>query len=280
MPKKITNIKYVARARNAEHYHLQEQILAIITEAFATKFNITSVYTSYASAFQKEDEAYLQSVAYADTKQIEAKNDERTGGLRYLQLGIQSKQFSPVADEKEAAESLLFMMKPYWNASLKPYTETSAMITDLVKKLQSDEWSEKITTLGLTDAVTNLKTLNEEFITVYSHRADEKLVRQTSDSLKTARPQVDKAFRDLADAVNAIYLVAETIEKDSSKVEEIGAVIDAVNAQILQFSETLSRRGAGSKTDFPTEEPSGEEPGEEGEEEEPSGEGGERPGGL
>ena len=154
------------------------------------------------------------------------------------------------------------------------------MITDLVKKLQSDEWSEKITTLGLTDAVTNLKTLNEEFITVYSHRADEKLVRQTSDSLKTARPQVDKAFRDLADAVNAIYLVAETIEKDSSKVEEIGTVIDAVNAQILQFSETLSRRGAGSKTDFPTEEPSGEEPGEEGEEEEPSGEGGERPGGL
>ena len=120
MPKKITNIKYVARARNAEHYHLQEQILAIITEAFATKFNITSVYNSYASAFQKEDEAYLQSVAYADTKQIETKNDERTGGLRYLQLGIQSKQFSPVANEKEAAESLLFMMKPYWNASLKP----------------------------------------------------------------------------------------------------------------------------------------------------------------
>ena len=42
MPKKITNIKYVARARNAEHYHLQEQILAIITEAFVLLMQIQS----------------------------------------------------------------------------------------------------------------------------------------------------------------------------------------------------------------------------------------------
>ena len=30
-------------------------------------------------------------------------------------------------------------------------------------------------------------------------------------------------------------------------VPEIGAVIDAVNAEIVQFSETLSRRGVGKK---------------------------------
>ena len=57
----------------------------------------------------------------------------------------------------------------------------------------------------------------------------------------------DEAARKLFEAINALYLVNELVDKDQSKETEIGAVIDAVNAEIVQFSETLSRRGVGKK---------------------------------
>ena len=62
------------------------------------------------------------------------------------------------------------------------------------------------------------------------------------------RPLVDEAARKLFEAINAVYMVSEVVEEDAAKMAAVGAVVDAVNAEIVQFSETLSRRGIGSKT--------------------------------
>ena len=101
--------------------------------------------------------------------------------------------------------------------------------------------------MGLTEVVASLKTANDEFAELYSRRADEKRVRTVTETLLQVRPQVDDAARKLFEAINAIYMVSEVIEKDAAKMAAIGAVIDAINAEIVQFSETLSRRGIGSK---------------------------------
>lgn len=255
MAKKINEIRYLTQARNAEHYGLQERLLAIITAAFAVKFKISGFRDNYDKLFTKEDELYLQSVAYADTKTIEEKDAFRDQRLRYVELKVQSGLLSLVTAEAEAAKTLDFVMNPYRGASSKPFSENTAMVSDLVKKLQSSEYAPAVEVLGLTAAVAALKTANDDFEVVYSHRADQKLVRETSDKLKAVRPQVDTAFRQLAEAVSALFLVAESIEHDAAKAAEIGAVIDAVNAQILQFSETLSRRGVGGKATISPETP-------------------------
>lgn len=256
--KKIPLISYLERSRNAEHYRLQEELLAAITADFASTYKIDDFRTNYADLFAKEDEAYLQNQAYADTQPIDQADSTRDQRFRYLDLLKQTKQLSPVAAEKAAADRVAYGMKPYLGASSKPNAENTAMVSDLVKLLQSDAYAADVQTLGMTDAVVSLKAANDAFEAIYSHRADEKLVRANSDNLKKIRPEVDEAFRRLADAINAIYLVAETIERDATKTAAIGAVIDAVNAQILQFSETLSRRGASKGKQVPGK------PGEEG----------------
>lgn len=53
----------------------------------------------------------------------------------------------------------------------------------------------------------------------------------------------NEAARKLFEAINALYLVNELVDKDQSKE----TVIDAVNAENVQFAETLSRRGIGKK---------------------------------
>lgn len=75
--KKIPLISYLKDSRNAEHYRLQEQLLAAISAQFATTYKIESFRTAYADLFAKEDEAYLQNQAYADTQSIEKADAER-----------------------------------------------------------------------------------------------------------------------------------------------------------------------------------------------------------
>ena len=208
---------------------------------------MTALRDTYAGLFTKEDESYLQSLGYADTKEIEAKDAVRDQRFRFVDLTVQTKLLSMTDAEVKAAEKVAFAMKPYAGAASKPFSENTAMVEDLVKKLQSAEYSSYVQTLGLTDAVVALKTANDDFVAVYSRRADEKRVRNVSDKLKEIRPQVDDAARKLFEAINALYLVSEMIENDQAKITAIGGVIDAVNAEILQFSETLSRRGVGKK---------------------------------
>lgn len=252
--KKIATIKYLKDARNSEHYNLQEQFLRVITAAFATKYGLTDLRDAYAAQFALEDEAYLQSQAYADTKEIEEKDALRDQLFRYVAQTVQAKTLSPLADEKAAAERVDFAVSPYAGAPGKPYAENSAMVADLVKKLQEDALSADVQTLGLTAAVASLKTANDDFTATYSRRAEEKRQRTEAQSLKEIRPLVDTAARALFDGIGALYLVNEMVEKDAEKRTEIGAVIDALNAEILQFSETLSRRGVGSKTQTGAEE--------------------------
>ena len=271
--KKISEILYLSRARNAEHYNLYTQLQRVVPADFATLYKVAALRDSFVTLFEKENEAYLQSMAFADTKEIEEKDTVRDKRFRYLDLTMQSKQLSTVDAELKAAEKMAFAMKPYAGTPSKPFSENTAMVEDLVKKLQSSEYSSYVQTLGLTDAVIALKTANDDFVTVYSRRADEKRVRSISDNLRIIRPQVDEAARKLFEAINALYLVNELVEKDQVKMTAIGGVIDAVNAEIVQFSETLARRGVGSKAkvepddDKPIITP--DEPGDGGEDDRP-----------
>lgn len=245
--KKIIEIKYLNQARNSEHYELQEQLLAVITPEFAEKFGINGFRVNYNSAFIKEDEAFLESQALLDTKLVQEKDAARDERLRYIELGVQLKQISLLAADKEAAEKITYVLRPYKDAADKPYSENTALVRDLVKKVRSATYASAIQQLGLTDAVAALEEANEAFNVVYSRRSDEKQARAGLDALKVIRPKVDEAFRQLAEAISALYLVTEMIEHNATKAAEIALVVDGANARILQFSETLSRRGAGAK---------------------------------
>lgn len=245
--KHIPKINYLSQSRNAEHYNLYLQTLNNVSEDFANKYKISPFRDKLVAAFKEEDEAYLQTQAFANTDEIYEKDAASDDRFRYVWLSVQSKLLSPVKAEAEAAKKVTFEIKVYAGAFSKPFAENIAMVTDMVKKLQSDELVPSVQALGLTDAVEALKKANEEFIDIYSRRADEKRVRSVTDNLKKIRPEVDKSAREMFEAINALFLVNELVEKDTAKASELGAVIDAVNAHIVEFSTTLSRRGVGKK---------------------------------
>ena len=240
-------------ARNAEHYQFHSDVLSIVTVEVATAQKIEGLRSEYAALFDKENTAFIQNRAYESTKEVEAKDRVRDELFLYVKQTVDSNLYCPVATKKAAAEKLSFAMKPYRSANSKAFAENTAQVTNLVADFQSETYAEYVELLGLTDAVAQLKTANNEFNAIYMGRSGEKLVRASTENMKSIRPKVDTAYRSLASAINALYQVNSLVTRSESTEAELGGLIDGVNGLIVQLHQTLSLRGAGSTSDVNTD---------------------------
>ncbi len=245
--KAINNTFNFRRARNAEHYQVHEDLLAAISEEFATAQGIKNLRDEYAALFEVENDCYLRNRAYEDTPEINEADQSRDDIFLFISQTIQANLKSPVEANRQAAGRLDYAIDPYKEAPRLPYAQNTAAVSDYVKKMEEETYSEDIATLGLATSIAALKEANEAFNKLYLARSQKALVRATSETMKTVRPKVDAAFKEIATAINALYHANSLINTDEEKEKALAAVIDLVNAILRQLQETLSRAGIGSK---------------------------------
>lgn len=275
--KVLNEIKYLARSHNAEHWYLYDRLLALLSTEFITKFKLAFFTDKLKTQFAREDEAYSAITKSVSTAEIADKDKARDSGLRRVDLGVQYGLYSDVPDEVEAAKRCMLVLDAHRGASEKSYAENTAEVADVVARFQSEEYASDIARLNLTEAVASLKQLNDAFNEAYTNRKPEQYARSTGDKMEVVRGEVDAAYADVADAINAIYIVAAYLEPVPDDAAEIKAVADAMNAEIYQFGLTLARRGVGTVTE-PTE-PTDPEPSDPTDPEQPEGgDGGGTPG--
>ena len=279
--KVLNEIKYLARSHNAEHWYLYDRLLALLSTEFITKFKLAFFTDKLKTQFAREDEAYSAITKSVSTAEIADKDKARDSGLRRVDLGVQYGLYSDVPDEVEAAKRCMLVLDAHRGASEKSYAENTAEVADVVARFQSEEYASDIARLNLTEAVASLKQLNDAFNEAYTNRKPEQYARSTGDKMEVVRGEVDAAYADVADAINAIYIVAAYLEPVPDDAAEIKAVADAMNAEIYQFSLTLARRGVGTVTEAPADPSDPSDPGEPTDPEQPEGgdEGG-TPGGV
>lgn len=256
--KVLNEIKYLARSHNAEHWYLYDRLLALLSTEFITKFKLAFFTDKLKTQFAREDEAYSAITKSVSTAEIADKDKARDSGLRRVDLGVQYGLYSDVPDEVEAAKRCMLVLDAHRGASEKSYAENTAEVADVVARFQSEEYASDIARLNLTEAVASLKQLNDAFNEAYTNRKPEQYARSTGDKMEVVRGEVDAAYADVADAINAIYIVAAYLEPVPEDAAEIKAVADAMNAEIYQFGLTLARRGVGTVTE--PDEPADPEP--------------------
>lgn len=275
----LNEIKNLSRSHNAEHWYLYDRLLALLSTEFITKFKLAFFTDKLKTQFAREDEAYSAITKSVSTAEIADKDKARDSGLRRVDLGVQYGLYSDVPDEVEAAKRCMLVLDAHRGASEKSYAENTAEVADVVARFQSEEYASDIARLNLTEAVASLKQLNDAFNEAYTGRKPEQYARSTGDKMEVVRGEVDAAYADVADAINAIYIVAAYLEPVPDDAAEIKAVADAMNAEIYQFGLTLARRGVGTVTE-PTE-PTDPEPSDPTDPEQPEGgDGGGTPGGV
>lgn len=248
---KQINLKFdLHNPRNAEHYQFHSDILGIITQEFATTQGIGILHDNYRELFDTENVCFLRNNSYIDTPAIEEADRKRDDLFTYIAQTIESNLKCPIASKAEAAKRLNFYLAPYRKAARKSYAENTAEINDFVEKMKQEGIKEDVETLGLTNDIPELDKANKAFSEIYNKRSAEVLTRTTSDNMKTIRPKVDTAYKELVEAVNALYRVNSLVTKDSAKEAALGTVIDQANAIIVQLQDTLWRAGVGPKPSF------------------------------
>lgn len=247
--KQINEATKLSVSRNAEHYQFHHDALDAITEEFAEAQKISALRAAYKELFDKEDTAFVQSRALAGTADVEEKDAVRDELTRYVCSIVDAKQRSPLAEEKAAAKRLRVKISPYWRANVKPYAENTALVDNMVQDMQAADYAADTAALGLTDIVAQLKQANDDFNAAYTSRSGEKETREQTEKMKEIRPQVDEAFRAIAQAINSLYNVNALITQDAATETTLATVIDGVNALILQLSQTVETREAKAETE-------------------------------
>lgn len=259
--KQITKcLNLLSKSRNGEHHNFHMKVTRIVTEELAEAQHLTAQRTPYVAKYLIEDEVYKTNVGYASTKSISEKNKERSEIFLYLKTEIENGTRLRSADKRAAAELLSFVLKPYRSADRKSYMEYTSEVYSLIQDLKREEYTEPLATLGLTEIVTELETVNNEFQTLFDARSGEKHSRKVKVNMKTIRPEVDAAYHELVTTINVLYYANELTEKSDEVRTTLGKLIDTINSYIIELNDAITHRGDGSKVDIPDDpEPKPEE---------------------
>lgn len=240
----------LSRARNSEHYQFHKSVLGIITSDFADAQDLSELRAAYLATFDTEDAAYLRNLNFKDTPEIEAADKKRDDLFNYTSQTTESNKLCPIEAKKAAAMRFDFVIHPYVGASRLPQVQNTAAVSDFVEKALLPEHAADLQALGLTEIIPALKAANDAFDALYNQRNTEDLSRATADNMKTIRPKVDEAYREIGISINALYRVNALVTKNAAKEQALGTAIGQINGLVIGLQKTLSKAGVGPKQNF------------------------------
>ena len=234
-------------ALNAEHYQVHSDLLNAISTDEALSLGLTGLRDQYVELFNEENSCYLLNRSYIQSDEIKGKHTSRIQQFSYILKCIDNELNAGSEETQQAAKALFYSVKPYRAARKMRYAATTGALADFINRMREADCTAHIATLQLTEALNRLEALNQAFNAIYQERAELLLTRATSYSMTSIRPLVDKAFKELVLAINALYRVNALTELSETKEQQLAAVIDRMNAILYQLQLTLSRVKAGAK---------------------------------
>lgn len=245
---KCINVNFgFSYARNAEHYQLHKDILAVITPEFATAQGFASQQAAYSSNMEIENVCYLRNYKYWDTEELVNLDAKRDSLFGYVLQTIKAAMNSPVDEVAAAAKRLWFIIEPHKDAARLNYTSNTASVSDFLEKMATDENAAYAAAVGLTLALQQLGEVNTQFHTLYTSRSSELLARATSETMRTIRPKVDETAKECFECINACYRFYTLMNQEPEKRAALETAIDLVNALLIQLQNTLAHAGVTSK---------------------------------
>ena len=249
-----------SQAKNGQHVQFVTEIISDVPQEKAQKYGFIVQWNAFSTAGGNEIAYFKQDKAYLDTAEITDSDIFRDLTFAFYRDIIQAYANScPDAEKQKAGKKLAFAFKETGNAARLDYTSETATLTDLVEKLRNEPYASALTTIGMEEAPDKIEEANEAFRTIYNQRSTEVRQRAMGTSMKSLRQASDKAFDDLVQAVNALYVVNEMVAKDEETRTDLTQIINDVNDTVMNFRRILGMGGSGKdEEETPTPEP--EEP--------------------
>ncbi|MDR2474374.1 MAG: DUF6261 family protein [Bacteroidales bacterium] len=137
----------------------------------------------------------------------------------------------PISNKRAAAQKIELVLEHYGNIAAKAFDQETAAIDDLLREL-NDNHSADISALALGDWLARLDVENQTFKTLMANRYVE-ISQRPATRMKTARAEVDKAFRAMLNMIEALVMVNGNAAY-SAFIDELNAVSERYKNQLAQ----------------------------------------------
>lgn len=235
----------LSKLNNAEYTYFAGQIAGRIAADGVEALHIQEgPFTAYEAGYEKMIDIVAQSRISEETAEIAAIDAEEDTLIVYLNAAFRNAKSSPLAAKKTAGTALYNATKPYIGIQGLPQRQQVQKVAGLLNDLGKADLAAHIATLGLTEEVEQLASLNARYRALLESRANTQVVNTLEDS-KLVRAEMDAQYNVMVATVFA-FSVAAPSDVLSNFIVFVNKLIDDTNTAYNQRM-AQSKRNTGEK---------------------------------
>ena len=192
------------RIKQLNFFQAIQHILLFLQSSDLVSLKLEALYNELQSKFNAFDDAIIQARKTGLTEILYELDLARDNVYRALLNYLKGCTDHPVENKAAAAKSILAVFDKYPNIPALPPRNESAAIINLLQDLTP--YMSQLAFIGAREFVVELEQKNTEYEACYMNRTD--MASQVEVEIaKETRLAVEKAFRNVANAINGLELV-------------------------------------------------------------------------
>lgn len=232
----ITKLSTISlpRLNNAVFTYFAGQVIAFAQLGTAEALHIpAATLQAFEANHARLVELVAQSRIAGETAQIAETDKMEDDLLSYLFATVKSGRNHPIAAKREAAQALYNVLKPYLGAQSLPQRQQVQTVDGMLVDLAKDDTAQHVATLGLTDEVEQLDSLNADYKMLLNSRAEAQMANPT-ESAKPLRTQMAAQYDEMVTTAWAFSIATPSAE--------LTAFVASINKLIADTSAAYNQR--------------------------------------
>lgn len=213
---RVVKIKQInlARLNNAQYTQFMIEVEKLIKVATTEKLQIEgSLFEAFQQKIQILTDMAFESRKKTQTKSLATLSKEREKAIGYLFTTIRNECKSHIQKRKEAGEILLETINIYSKIQSLPYKEQSVATRALINDFGKEKNTKSIGVLGLSETITYLNTLNENF----ESQLGDKITAEASQSKSSAKKLRKEIDQDYDEMITRAWAQSVAVPSDEAK---------------------------------------------------------------
>ena len=228
---KIEKVKS-EKLRNEEHFQFQSEFNDLVIRFTPGTLGIELAFAAYEPLYLNEKTALDVIRKSSLTSEIAVSDHKRDSTYRGFCDTVKGANNHFLPAKREAANRIQIAIDHYGNINTKTYDEQTAAINSLVEDLNK-EYANDVATLGVEDWVAELQLNNNSFETLMDERYSTD-AGKTQLKMKEVRVEVDTAYRNITERVDALVVV--------NGQEAYAPFVKELNERVEKYNNTLAQR--------------------------------------
>ena len=233
----------ISKLNNAEYLAFIINFQKAIKQATAASLGLEdSLMTSYATLQQSITDQVYNALGSEQTLAMQNADDKRDKIFRRIMLRLQmvlyAEENAELNNVKDAVQSII-LSKYTIKVTSMPMQEETGVLSGFIYDLEQRLDGEVLSTLGISDDLDNLKSANEEFISAYNLRSQQRAAGDTGLTARL-RTQMNELYQRICLIVQ--YNANDTLEANATKAAACQSFIGVANVLLSDAKKRYNTR--------------------------------------